>query len=1034
MLQLANASENDLYYGHPGGLWAQREPTEGAPSVVVLLPSKDGREWVEGVCKMGEEVVGVTCAQGEGFIVEQIHAIMALILFEPQGQDSKMRRIAKRARLTRQNLSTMSADTATDLQAKIEAARADVAERRGTPLLTALAEYTRRGVASFHTLPIVSAAPHALQALIGMEQMCETSSTGGGLDSLFNPRGCIKAAQDLAAKAFGAHAARFHADGGSASNRIVMSALLSPQDIALVDRSCHKSVHQSLVQIGCQAYFLGTYDIPEHKLHGIVPLSEITRALLDLKAQGILWRVKLLVLTNCTFDGLCYHPMRVMEACLRVHPGLTFLWDEAWFASAPFSEILSTRTAMVGARALREKFNEEGVDAEIRVWANTSAHKSLSAMRQGSFILRFDESFTASQEKRFNDMFEAFTTTSPHMAILASLDAARWQADHHGMQLHNGACARAQTLRTSIGEDPVLSQMYAVLGPEQLIPEGMRERAKADRTCLEMCMEDECVLDPTRVTIAWKAAMASSHVKKRLQDKGVQINRVSFNCCLLTCTIGVREADVLGALDALREIGREALPALPDPTASMLSAGSVIQRSWDSGVRLEKLGPFHYKFQGDTPDLVCMSPARLGRGLVPAMWLGRRVKMDELKAGIKAGRTFISRAFVIPYPPGCPILVPGQLVSRHTLHVIRLLVEEKVEIHGLAEQGLEVWTPSLVLPRPEDVCGRHFVLPLLSASVMGGVRLFLSSGDAGHGPAHDDGHIWLELWITYLICTLACLLMVARREARLFWAVLGSPREQVRLAVFGVLGVSATFVFVKSTRVCGPVLSLVLAQSKLLIDPVVDVICTRTWIEGAQAVALPLVIMGILIFTHDLDFQETGNGLPTHEKLAWGLAYPLLASACWGFGRSFKSPGTAGHWTTSTFFFLYHTLVALVTWLATGVQHAGEGFSNFPELLLTGLLLSLYEVSLMASSMLASPVATTVANSSMISVLYAIESAVGSAEPAYVKLLGCGICIIASLSFHQGRRVAPTLPPEEPDETPASGVAPLLEAVPPMKC
>jgi arginine decarboxylase len=51
----------------------------------------------------------------------------------------------------------------------------------------------------------------------------------------------------------------------------------------------------------------------------------------------------------------------------------------------------------------------------------------------------------------------------------------------------------------------------------------------------------------------------------------------------------------------------------------------------------------------------------------------------------------VSTSFIIPYPPGFPILVPGQVISREILAFMRAL--DVSEIHGYrAELGLRVFT------------------------------------------------------------------------------------------------------------------------------------------------------------------------------------------------------------------------------------------------------------------------------------------------------------------------------------------------------
>src|SRR6267142_925126 len=100
------------------------------------------------------------------------------------------------------------------------------------------------------------------------------------------------------------------------------------------------------------------YPLTQYSMYGAVPLRTIKKALLDLKAEGRLDRARLLVLTNCTFDGHIYNTERVMEECLAIKPDLIFLWDEAWFGFARWSPFYRRRTAMGAAAILEKKFKD----------------------------------------------------------------------------------------------------------------------------------------------------------------------------------------------------------------------------------------------------------------------------------------------------------------------------------------------------------------------------------------------------------------------------------------------------------------------------------------------------------------------------------------------------------------------------------------------------------------------------------------------------------------------------------------------------
>ncbi|MGB3279972.1 MAG: ornithine decarboxylase, partial [Pseudorhodobacter sp.] len=203
-----------------------------------------------------------------------------------------------------------------------------VQARFKTPFFTALKEYSRQPTGVFHAMPISRGKSitrsHWIQdmgAFYGPNIfLAETSATSGGLDSLLEPHGPIKEAQELASRAFGSKQTFFATNGTSTCNKIVVQALVRPDDIVLVDRDCHKSHHYGMVLSGAEVCYLDSYPLNEYSMYGAVPLREIKHQLLRLKAAGKLHRVRMLLLTNCTFDGIVYNVERVMEECLAIKP------------------------------------------------------------------------------------------------------------------------------------------------------------------------------------------------------------------------------------------------------------------------------------------------------------------------------------------------------------------------------------------------------------------------------------------------------------------------------------------------------------------------------------------------------------------------------------------------------------------------------------------------------------------------------------------------------------------------------------------
>ena len=612
-----------------------------------------------------------------------------------------------------------------------------VQARNKSPFFTALVEYSKQPTGVFHAMPISRgksiSRSHWIQdmgAFYGPNIfLAETSATSGGLDSLLEPHGPIKEAQELASRAFGSKQTFFATNGTSTCNKIVVQALVRPGDIVLVDRDCHKSHHYGMVLAGAQVSYLDSYPLNEYSMYGAVPLREIKHRLLELKAAGKLDRVRMLLLTNCTFDGLVYNVERVMEECLAIKPDLIFLWDEAWFAFARFSPTYRQRTAMNAANTLREKFKSDAhadayeaqqktlkdaddetllntrlippPHARVRAYATQSTHKTLTSLRQGSMIHVNDQDFKGEVEQSFHEAYMTHTSTSPNYQIIASLDVGRRQVELEGFEFVQRQVEAAMSMRRAISEHALLRKYFKVLSAGDMIPEQHRESGVTSYYDVEQgwtdmwdCWEqDEFVLDATRVTLAvggtgWDGDTFKTQI---LMDKyGIQINKTSRNTVLFMTNIGTTRSSVAYLIEVLVEIAKS-LDDLLDDASRMerLSFDRRVTNLMENYPPLPDFSCFHEAFRAaDTPEGDIRTPFFLAYDEKNCDYLDLNGSLQEV---MDAGDTVVSASFIIPYPPGFPILVPGQVVSQEILDFMRAL--DVSEIHGYRpDLGLRVFT------------------------------------------------------------------------------------------------------------------------------------------------------------------------------------------------------------------------------------------------------------------------------------------------------------------------------------------------------
>ena len=589
-----------------------------------------------------------------------------------------------------------------------------IRERYNTPFYNALQAYSKKPKGVFHALPISRAS--SIKDSLWVKDFYEfygentfngeTSSTQGGMDSLLNPKGAIKSAHDKAATCFGAQQSFFVTNGTSTSNKIVTQANLVPDDIVFVSSDCHKSIPYAIMLCGAHAVFLETNAVDDFDLYGAVPLALIINKMQQLAQAGLLARLKHIILTNSTFDGLIYDVEAYMMAILAIKPDIVFHWDEAWFAHAHFNVLYHRRHAMNVAKRLNVRFQsaayrylyDTATDRShlpdpdrvvLRVYATQSTHKSLSSFRQGSMIHVYDQAFN---HDHFFEAFYIHTSTSPNYQILASLDIARRQMALEGYQRTLTSVHLAMMIRQRIANHPTISKVFRVLSKEDIYPTGNAEPLHQSPAFLDIIDEFNgagFVIDPTRMTVdIAKTGMEGNQFRKLLIDKyDIQVNKTSRNTVLFIVNIGATEQTAHYLILVLAEIAERLL--------TRQTANSVIGHE-KAPILLPQRRHYHPIFStlsvsactdGEGVEVIDMRQAFYA-GFQPQNISYVLINKNSLAAA-QQGQTWVSASYVTPYPPGFPVLVPGQIIDAPLLSYLSTLKIK--EIHGYHESlGLKI--------------------------------------------------------------------------------------------------------------------------------------------------------------------------------------------------------------------------------------------------------------------------------------------------------------------------------------------------------
>ncbi len=590
-------------------------------------------------------------------------------------------------------------DTAAFIAGRVVAAIQRYQDQLLPPMFRALVEFSKIHEYSWHT-PGHTGGTGFLKSPVGREFFSffgenllrsDLSVSVSELGSLLDHSGPIGAGEAFAASVFGADRTYYVTNGTSTSNRVVLMANVTRDQAALCDRNCHKSIEHAMTLTGA----IPTYLVPTRNHLGIIgPIhssnltpSSIKKAIADnplMKNEPVKTPV-FAVITNSTYDGLCYNVQRVQE--LLGQSVDRMLFDEAWFGYARFNPIYCDRFAMHG--------DVKSSDREApTIFATQSTHKLLVALSQASMI-HVSDGRRPIPHARFNEAFMMHASTSPQYAIIASNDVSAAMMDDSGTVLTTDAIREAVAFRQMMAKiqaefaekndwffgvwqpDTVrnaegATTAFFATSPEHLIndPKSWLLAPNAAWHGFGDIEENYCMLDPIKVTVATLGVSSEQGasfgvpaglVTAYLDQQGIIPEKTADYTILFLFSLGVTKGKWGTLINALLDFKRDydanaplsyVLPALAkDHPAEYGKLGlkDLSDAMWGQMQRLNVSTLLEQAF-GVLPRPV-FTPVQAYEQLV----LGN---VEQIPLEKMVGR--ILATGIVPYPPGIPLLMPGE--------------------------------------------------------------------------------------------------------------------------------------------------------------------------------------------------------------------------------------------------------------------------------------------------------------------------------------------------------------------------------------
>ncbi|MEH7400807.1 MULTISPECIES: aminotransferase class I/II-fold pyridoxal phosphate-dependent enzyme [Bacillaceae] len=471
-----------------------------------------------------------------------------------------------------------------------------------TPLFSSLLEHAKKNPIQFH-IPghkKGNGMDPTFREFIGDNALSIDLINIAPLDDLHHPKGKIKQAQDLAAKAFGADHTFFSVQGTSGAIMTMVMSVCGPGDKIIVPRNVHKSVLSAIIFSGATPIFVHPEIDSELGIsHGITTNAVKEAILTNPDAKAVL-------VINPTYFGFVADLKSIVE--LAHSHGLAVLVDEAHGVHIHFHNELPISAMQAGADM-----------------AATSVHKLGGSMTQSS-ILNVREGIV--NVHRVQSVLSMLTTTSTSYLLLASLDVARKRLATVGEELLTNTIRLANNARNKINSiNGLYCPGYDLVGKEATFN-----------------------FDPTKILVSVKKLGITGHdVEVWLRERfNIEVEMSDLYNVLCILTPGDSEEDIQQLIHALEVLVTEF---------------DISERNTNLNVEIPTI-----------PNLA-VSPR-------DAFYS----ETESVPLEDSVGR--IIAEFVMVYPPGIPIFLPGEEITLENLVYIKKNIEAGLPVQGPEDEEL----------------------------------------------------------------------------------------------------------------------------------------------------------------------------------------------------------------------------------------------------------------------------------------------------------------------------------------------------------
>ena len=487
-----------------------------------------------------------------------------------------------------------------------------------------------------------------------------------GFDDLHYSEGILLEAQNALSRMYGTRKSFFSVNGSTAGLLAAISASVKKGGQILVARNCHKAVYHAIYL----RELVPTYIYPQSDndlgINGSISVSRVERCLEENP------KIEAVLITSPTYDGVVSDVRKIAETAHR--HGIPLIVDEAHGAHFRFSNYFPVSAADLGADVVIQSF-----------------HKTLPAMTQTAVLHLCSDRVS---EKLLHRFLGIYQTSSPSYILMSSLDACVAKLEKESGRLFGEFTENLETARRQLGKCKYI----------RLVPApGEKFQEEDDTAGTEAFDYDRSKL----ILSTLHSSLNGPGLAKRLRENyHLEVEMTTENYVLALAAVGDTREGFQRLCKAIEEIDRqEAAQAEKNkdvtteiPVKNLGDAAdpenkNCVKCNTNDCEGCDQKDNRSVDLRNGKSTCKC-GPMKQLMSISQAMDAPSQICLLEESVGKTAAE------FVYIYPPGIPIIVPGEQITGLFTRNVRRYMEQGLNLHGLCGEKNE--TISVVNEQAED--------------------------------------------------------------------------------------------------------------------------------------------------------------------------------------------------------------------------------------------------------------------------------------------------------------------------------------------